>query len=141
MTTIAYHHKDKEIAVDSRFTRDSVISTDNANKIIKKDGVTFVLSGYCKSYADLVDMWFSGEANKSIECTAFVVSEGSVYEYGLDSEKCISCEKIEENLTKGSGDYWALAAMDFGCSAKEAVKYAITRDIYSGGKVRVINVK
>lgn len=39
----------------------------------------------------------------------------------------------------GSGQRFALAAMDFGKSAAEAVAYAITRDIFSGGEVTVLH--
>jgi hypothetical protein len=33
-----------------------------------------------------------------------------------------------------------LAALDFGKTAKEAVEYAMTRDVYSGGKVHVYDI-
>ncbi len=141
MTTIAYNHKDGEIAVDSRFTRGEMISTDRGNKIFKKKGITFILAGASDTYQRLVDMWLSGELDKSVDCHAFVVSGGLVYSYGLDGDGEISSELISENLTKGSGDLWALAAMDHGKSAKDAVKYAMTRDIYSGGRVRVVKVR
>lgn len=141
MTTIAYNHKDKEIAVDSRFTRGDIISTDKGNKVIKKSGVTFVCAGLSAQYDLLVGMWFSSEPVKDIGCHAFVIDRGVVYDYGLDNNGEISKEKLDENLGKGSGQDWALAAMDFGCSAKDAVKYAMTRDVYSGGKVKVIKVK
>jgi len=39
MTTVAYNHKDKEIAVDSRFSRGDIISTDNGIKVFKEKGV------------------------------------------------------------------------------------------------------
>jgi len=74
-------------------------------------------------------------------CSAFVVDNGVIYEFGLDSDGVLSKEALSENLCKGSGEFWAMAAMDFGCSAKEAVKYAMTRDMYTGGKIRVIKVK
>ena len=45
------------------------------------------------------------------------------------------------NESFGSGSSFALSAMDFGKSAKDSVKYAMTRDIYTGGKIKVIKVK
>ena len=141
MTTVAYNHKDKEIAVDSRFTRGDVISTDKGIKIIKKNGVTFVCAGLSAQYGLLADMWFDDLAVKGLECHAFVVDKGVVYDFGLDNDGRISKERLDENLSKGSGQDWALAAMDFGCNAKDAVKYAMTRDIYTGGTVKVIKVK
>lgn len=41
----------------------------------------------------------------------------------------------------GSGYQFAIAALDLGKTAKEAVNYAKTRDIYTGGRVRVFDVK
>lgn len=109
MTTVAYDHESKTIAVDSRFTRGDMISTDNGNKIIKRDGVTFVLAGQSAMYPDLVDMWFSGDIKEDLACSALVVSKGKVYHYGLDGDRDISSELIEENFTMGSGATWALA--------------------------------
>lgn len=140
MTTIAYNHKDKEIAVDSRFTRGDRISTDKGVKVAKRGGVTFVLAGFTEGYGSLIDMWFDGEPRKDIECSAFVVDCSLVYEFGINHDGLISKEPLNENLSKGSGEDWALAAMDFGCSARDAVKYAMTRDVYTGGKIRVIKV-
>lgn len=141
MTTVAYDHEGKTIAVDSRFTRGDMISTDNGNKIIKRDGVTFVLAGQSAMYPDLVDMWFGGDVKEELACSALVVSKGKVYHYGLDGDRDISSELIEENFTMGSGATWALSSMDHGKSAKDAVKYAMTRDVYTGGKIRLIKVK
>jgi len=55
---------------------------------------------------------------------------------------CVFCEQIiKYNKGLGSGRDFAIAAMDHGKSAKEAVKYAMTRDTYTGGRIRVFNVK
>lgn len=40
----------------------------------------------------------------------------------------------------GSGAAYALAAMDMGASAEDAVRAAMKRDIYTGGKVRAMKV-
>lgn len=141
MTTIAYNHKDKEIAIDSRFTRNDIISTDSGIKVIKKDGVTFACAGSSHEYHKLVEMWFSEDAKLKPDCIALVVFNGDVYNFGLDCDGCILKEKLDESLADGSGGVWAMAAMDFGCSARDAVKYAKTKDIYTGGKIRVIKVK
>ncbi len=141
MTTIAYNHRDKEIAVDSRLCRGDLLITDKANKVVIKDGVTFVFAGQTCWNQALINMWFGGEVNERMECSALVVDSGVVYDYGLNNEGLESKEAIGGNLYKGSGGMWAFAAMDFGKSAKDAVKYAMTRDIYTGGKVHVIKVK
>ena len=141
MTTVAYNYKDKEIAIDSRYTRGDIIDTDNGNKTIVKDGVTFVFAGESEGYQKLVDGWFIGSDMSEIKCVAFVSSGGDVYEYGIDNEGKESKELLKANASNGSGGIWALAAMDMGRTAKQAVQYAKTRDIYTGGKVRVIKVK
>lgn len=142
MTTIAFNYKDKEIAVDSRFTKGDLITTDKANKVFKRDGVIFVMTGSTKDYEKLIDIYFGAKNTfNSIECSAFVVDSGLVYEYGFDCNNNDCKELADGNMTLGSGGDFALAAMDFGCSAKDAVKYAMTRDIYTGGTVKVIKVK
>lgn len=41
----------------------------------------------------------------------------------------------------GSGSVFALAAMDAGSSAEEAVKIAMKRDVYSGGEITVVQLE
>lgn len=48
---------------------------------------------------------------------------------------------MDHNQAVGSGGNWALSSLDHGKSAKEAVEYAITKDIYSGGKVHVYDIE
>jgi ATP-dependent protease HslVU (ClpYQ) peptidase subunit len=40
----------------------------------------------------------------------------------------------------GSGTRFALAAMDMGRTAEEAIAYACTRDIFSGGDITVVHL-
>lgn len=40
----------------------------------------------------------------------------------------------------GSGADLAIAAMDLGVSSSEAVEYAATRDIYTGGEVESFDI-
>lgn len=41
----------------------------------------------------------------------------------------------------GSGMYYALTAMDCGCSAEEAVKMAAKRDVNTGGEIRIFKIQ
>ena len=41
------------------------------------------------------------------------------------------------NFALGTGQHLALAAMDLGKSAQAAVQYAATRDVYTGGQVKL----
>jgi len=47
---------------------------------------------------------------------------------------------VEYNDAMGSGEEFALAALDHGKTAEDAVAYAATRDSGTGGKIRVFDV-
>lgn len=40
----------------------------------------------------------------------------------------------------GSGSAYAIAAMDMGASAEDAIRAAMKRDIYTGGVVRTMTI-
>ena len=48
---------------------------------------------------------------------------------------------IDHNECKGSGELLALAALDHGESALNAINYAMTRDMFTGGKVNVYDIE
>lgn len=142
MTTICYNHKDKEIAVDSRSTRGNLIDSDSDNKFSKVNGVTFALCGATCDYELLFSYYFgSPVADLVPECKAIVVDGGVAYEFYVNSEGNPCKDMLVSNTAFGTGGDFALAAMDFGCNARNAVKYAMTRDSKSGGKIRVMKVK
>lgn len=141
MTTIAYHHKDKQVAVDSRVCSGNVISTDNYNKSIKNSSGTWFLCGCICDIEDFVNLKKNVSVDKSLnlEVSGLRVSEDVVY-YVFMNEG-IFCEEVQNyDIALGSGRDFALAAMDHGKSAKEAIKYAMTRDNCTGGRIRVFNV-
>lgn len=138
MTTIAYNHKERTIAVDSRCTAGALIVHDKCNKIHVENGVTFVAAGSLSDIQVLIAGYPHGfNAPVDLDAQAFVVDEGEVYMVHVaDGE--YRCSTIDFDATLGSGGDFALAAMDFGKSAKEAVKYAATRDCATGGRIRVV---
>ena len=140
MTTIAYNHKDKQVAVDSRCCRGDLIDSDNHNKtIINKRGL-WVFCGATSDAEYLMSLNKREKVAVRPDCSAFLISKGSVYLVDTDRDGYCFFEKLDCNTTIGSGGAWALAAMDFGKTAKEVVNYAKTRDTKTGGKVRVFNV-
>lgn len=140
MTTIAYHHKSKTIAVESRMTAGSIIVSDNCNKTIKNEAGLWVFCGSAEDIILLCELKHGEKTDNIPDCAAFLLSNGKCYEVHVsENGKCKHME-ITFNDGKGSGYEFAIAAMDHGKSAKEAVKYAITRDIYSGGRVREFKV-
>ncbi len=140
MTTIAYNHKDKQIAYESRSTRDFVIISDSVNKRIDRDGVSFFLCGSVADYDMLINIYFGGSENLVPECNAYAVSKEGCYRIGVTEAGEFWKQKLEHNEAMGSGWEWAIAAMDFGKSASDAVEYAKTRDSASGGKVNVFDI-
>ena len=142
MTTIVYNFKEKVICCDSRATKGHLIADDNYKKVVKNSmGLTCVVAGLVADVEALVETFPSGyEGMSELEAQAFIIYEGDVYECAITEGKYIATP-IDCNAVLGSGGSFALAAMDFGRSAKEAVKYAMTRDAATGGKIRTVKVK
>ncbi len=138
MTCITYHHKDKQIAYDGRCTGGGLIKSDNDEKVDKKADLIFVLAGSLDEKEHLISQ-YPGKLEKPVSVSGFLIKDKIVY--GICGDDLDIAEwEMRYSDAHGSGAHFAIAAMDHGKSAKQAVKYAITRDIYSGGRVRVFNV-
>jgi len=147
MTTIVYDHKNKQIACDSRSTIDSMIIYDKTVKYKSVGDKLWFLSGstgdadtFIQHYNPLT------EANQHLNIDAiFLITKGDcaggVYMTIKDDNHVYKECILEHNYTTGSGCEWALSALDHGKTAKEAVEYAMTRDIYSGGKIHVYDIE
>ena len=141
MTTIALNFKDGQIAVDSRCSAGSVIVSDSANKVIVNDLGVWFFAGTVADRAQLVTLSPGDHATHDIDGGALLIKDGEVFLVYIDGEDFRYCEvKCDCNDTLGSGGVFALAAMDFGLSASEAVGYAMQRDIYTGGAIQVYNL-
>ena len=141
MTTIAYDGKN--IAIDSRVSAGKLIVTDsgikykyNKNRLFFLCGATDKIDFFYKNFAETQKCEFEG-----IEVCGFLLADGKVSFVGVDAGKFFSCDT--EGITRacGSGGDFAIAAIDHKKSAEHAVKYAMTRDIYSGGHVHVFCAK
>ena len=141
MTTIAY--KDGVIAFDSRQTRSGTIVSDNAPKCQVVDGVSFFLSGAVCDEKALIAAYFGTPSSVPVECSGYVVDGGKLLMVGHDDKTGIWRQELDPANPDaiGSGSAYALAAMDMGASAEEAVRAAMKRDIYTGGAVRVVCIK
>ena len=141
MTTICYDHKTKTIAWDSRRTMDDIIADDSAQKMFERDGVKFWICGCVADETRLIDYYFGCPKHEfKPDANAFVLDNGELFSIGVTDEHECWKEPIDSNYSIGSGMPWAIAALDFGCSAKEAVKYAKTRDCKTGGKVHIYKI-
>ncbi|MDD2046117.1 proteasome subunit beta [Pseudomonas putida] len=140
MTTIAY--KDGVIAYDSRQTRNSAIVSDDAPKCQVVDGVSFFLSGAVCDEKALIAAYFGTPSAVPVECSGYAVDDGKLMLVGHDDKTGIWRQDLDPTNPDaiGSGAPYALAAMDMGASAEDAVRAAMKRDIYTGGKIRTIRV-
>lgn len=138
MTTIAYDNARKSIAVDGRCTGDGIIKTDEDIKYLFTCDQAWFFCGQVSDYYLLLQA-FNGEKVSKCDSNALLVIDKQVYLCGVDEGRFWK-EKVNYNCAIGSGYKFALAAMDFGKSAKEAVEYAATRDTYTGGKIFVFDI-
>lgn len=138
MTTIAY--KDGVIAYDSRQTRGGAIVSDDCRKCEIVNGVSFFLSGCVCDEKALIAAYFGTPSKDPVECSGFVVDAGKLMMVGHDDKTGVWRQPLDPANPDaiGSGSAYALAAMDMGASAEEAVRAAMKRDIYTGGTVRTV---
>lgn len=143
MTTIVYDHKNKQVACDSRITRGDVICTNEGVKWLSDgQGVWFFCGKTCDKQM-LID-YFSGKPQKDNlipESAAFYFKfDDGVYLRTVNDDGVIQESPIDFSDAIGSGEQWAISALDHGKTAKEAIEYAMSRDVYTGGEVVVFEV-
>lgn len=138
MTTIAY--KDGVIAFDSRITNSDIVINDNAKKYYMKGGKTFFYSGAESDIDRLINGYLNGliKLEHGVDGNAMVIDISGLYYVGVteDFELWRSPVDVESPFAIGSGRDFALAFMDSGMSAVDAVKMTSKRDIYTGGAIR-----
>ena len=144
MTTIIYDHEKKQIACDSRMSKASGAYNDNYIKMNESNGILFVLTGstcdmdyFIENYAKYAKVELK---DIDIDCSGIIIRDGLAYNVfihdGVFNEDGMFCNEFA-----GSGGVYAVSALDYGATAKEAVEYAITRDCFSGGKVHVYDIE
>ncbi len=142
MTTIAYDHKRRQIAYDSRVIRDDyIIVSDDCEKMEVIDGVKIIGCGLSNEIDELTHCYMTGvpAKKKNYRSILIVVKENKVYRIGCYDGELWSNE-MNDSWAEGSGSEFAIAALDLGHTAEKAVDYVKTRDIYTGGKTRVVNL-
>lgn len=140
MTTIAY--KNGVIAYDTRQTRGDRIVSDSSSKCEKVNDVLFFLSGAVCDEKALIAAYFGMPSSAPVECSGYVVDGGRLMLVGHDDKTGIWKQDLDPSNPDaiGSGAPYALVAMDMGATAAEAVRAAMKRDIYTGGKVRAVKI-
>ena len=97
MTTIAYHHEDCQIAVDSRATSGGVITNDFMVKMIKLKGCMWVLAGIPAEFSDFIDAFNKKDMENEFNCGGFMIKDGVVYIITQDDDN--KFHKHEMNYT------------------------------------------
>lgn len=143
MTTIAYKHP--YIAYDGLATAGSVVINHNENKKYEGSGLVHFISGkVCDAQEFANSVIDRKKEDVQLECYSISVSQlGSVYKITQNEDGFFNKYPVSKScvIAIGSGADLAIAAMDLGKSAKQAVEYAATRDIYTGGTIRVFDVE
>ena len=142
MTTIVYDHENKQIACDSRETAAGCIITDDAEKwLINDKGIWFICGSKSdrKIFTDTFE--HNDNAPKNIDCGGLVVIDGTAFKACIDDSGVYKLDLLVSNEGLGSGGWFSQAAIDLGKTAKEAIEYSMTRDMYSGGKVHVYDIE
>lgn len=137
MTTIATDGK--TMAGDGLINGDGVVHGRSFPKVRALEGG--VIIGLCGCICDVEPFlaWMDGGPKPRLEkgFQALLLSPGGpprLYYGDLKSEP------VELPYAIGSGGHFALAAMDFGKTPEEAVRYAATRDIHTGGTITVLEL-
>ena len=140
MTTIA--NDGTTISADGRITSGDQIRTDKNEKIFKIGKVVVACAGTIIDSDALIDIAFNGAdiPERSLEANIMTIEDGVTFIHSCVNGQ-YTCWETETPVSMGSGEMYALSAMDLGKTSKEAVKYAMTRDIYSGGKIKTIKYK
>ncbi len=138
MTTIAYDTK--TLVSDSRSSIGDMIYEEDAQKIFTNVG-PFTVVGISGAYQDAMDIikiindytqvdHIRGIPFEELGQASLlgITYEGELWGYAGDQ----SCKLREDKpFAIGSGSQFALAAMDLGKTAEEAVIYASTRDMFT----------
>lgn len=141
MTTIAY--RDGVVATDTLLVGCGFAVDQAYEKCIARNEVMFFCAGPTSDHDKLVEEYLSPTGRYAGDAIAIVADQGKIFVIGREEGRkgIFKCPNRRENyIAIGSGERFAISAMDHGKSAKEAVEYAMKRDIYTGGEIRVYNV-
>ena len=128
------------VAFDSRCTRGGDIVTDDFKKHYKRNGVDYIIAGAPADVEVLIAMYEDPALRGVPEVQAIIIDEGKVFDVHATDDGELTCLEVYFNIGIGSGYQWALSALDQGCTPKQAIKYAASKDAFTGGKIRIVKV-
>ena len=85
----------------------------------------------------MIAAYFGTPSIVPVECSGYVVHNCKLMMVGRDDKTGVWKQELDPSNPDAisSGSAYALAAMDLGASAENAVRAATKRDIYTRGKV------
>jgi ATP-dependent protease HslVU (ClpYQ) peptidase subunit len=142
MTTIAW--KDGRVAADSLVTAGDVRRGFVEKLTLLQDGLVFGHSGATGFDIEVIDWLNAGAKPKDrpaipedARFTGIICWKEDFVLYGRD----LRPQNIQAPFYSiGSGNEFAMGAMAFGASAKEAVEVAARFDVYTGGEITEISL-
>ena len=139
MTTIAYNHKDKELAADSQGTSGNTIVSNKTKKLVRIVDGWVALWGNTTCMEEIYEVLEGNALNltgMTEEVGGIVMYDnGKVYNLHVNPLGRLSKKEINSDYADGSGREYALGALYAGATATQAVKAAIRYDIYSSGRI------
>lgn len=151
MTTIAVD-KDLVMAADTQASVGGRRVQHPVNKIFQVHGYTIGVAGrYSEALAFIEYLEEALERSRIQQLTYISIPEAAMEEFDnfhaimltpdgqlFEFEDSRFSVPVEAPHAIGSGSDYALAALECGCNAEEAVRVAIKFDVYSGGDVTVV---
>ncbi len=147
MTTVAYDGKN--LCADSRSSLGDMIYEEDAQKIFPNIGPFSVLA-IAGDYQDAMDIMESIKEFSNLDHIRSIPKEemGDAQLIGITHDGELwsyagshSCKlRADMPIAIGSGRQFALAAMDLGKSAEEAIIYASSRDMFTNNVVQTIEI-
>ena len=140
MTTITY--KDRIVAYDSRAKAVESITSDNREKRFTINKVYFCMCGAPSDFKVFFRVYFEGgEIESHLEAAGLAWDGVKLFHVGHANKHCYSSPlDLSEPWACGSGEDYAITAMDMGATAKEAIKWAMKRDTGTGGRIRTFKI-
>lgn len=143
LTTIATNSK--QIAFDSQSQRGDTLVNVPHMKMKESQEHYFFYSGVAGDIAHFINAFF-GESSEQpgLNLSAFIVCpDKSIWLGSFAEDGELRKDEVEDGeiYALGSGGGFAISAMDLGKSPAEAVAYAATRDVYTGGDVHLFDIK
>ena len=133
------------MAADRQVSNEAYLQKTNAVKIIKHNGCLVGTCGTC-SGGNMFIRWFKDETTddeardifeEDSDYSAIVVDGDGIWLY----DHLLNYEKVDmDYFAIGSGGKIAMALMEAGHEAEESVRIASNHDLYSGGKIDVLEL-